>query len=450
MDQGLYYLCDDDHGEGQINVDQIAGSMYHEINPTHKEMQDYESLLSLLKYLDARHFQSNLAIIMKAVEDPKCPRNIIFTICSWLFRKIYSAYKVKKPDRKKYTDILIPAIQEEFNIVVKGNYLHYNDTDIIKLLAEHFYFNRFQQEFFILQMVNDVQLINLGKTEDEMKEHFLGWIRKATTYEQQCNLLDILLKYFPQDPEVKDVREKMEHPDQKHIGTRNLYTNDQNAHDEDITTETLLALDKLMTWYKKNPFIHPDDFRLTGPSEYDMMYKQIHEIPHVENVLVRAKIDTTTFPTENHVPTIMDCLIALVRFIDGSPCREDLYKRLAEEVTSMDGLCTSGYINRFISVLQGFHEEYTVKIPFQKQLRAILTHNLSKHMKQATEDEIEGSYNPEFRRDYLNMVERVTNQIIPEIQKSHGKKDVDDNIVSVMTEITGALCNYQHDAIHLL
>lgn len=412
----------------------------------------YSSLFSMLGYVDTRYFASNLKVIKEQIADPNCPHPIVLMVGYWLFNKIYTLYKVKKPERPWYSKILIPAIEkEQFNIISKSNYLRYLDGGMMAFLAEHFYFHRFPSQFFLLQMFNDVTLIQYGREEEEMKSHFLGWIRKAPTYLQQCNLLDVLIRYFPKDPDVKKVRAEMEegrlNQEQKDDKPRNLYTNEQNAHDEDISEATLLAVDKLLAWHKKNPFIDPNDVQPDGPSEYDMMYQCISRFPLSENILVRAKIDTTAFPTENFSPHIMDVLIALVRWIEQSESKEELYKRLIEEFAGMDGLCSSGYINRFISVLQGFSEEYTVTIPFAKQLQARLTHEISKQMNSASDLEMEGSYDPKHRSHYLGFLARVFNACLPAVIQDYGAEDVEKDLAGVVEKIAGSPCVYRKGQI---
>jgi len=433
---------------GELAMDDIAGTSYREISLDAKEADSYMSLLGELSFLNTRTFQKTLGRVEDVFKDENAPRNIVFTLASWLFRKIYTYYKVKAKERPRFIGYLTPRIDKEINVVVKGTYLHYNDSEMVKALSEHFFFNRFPKDFFILQMMNDVELIQSAKLSDGMKDHFVTWIRKAGTYEQQCNLLDVLLKYYKKDPEVMEIRRTMEFGETK--GPRNLYTNDQNAHDEDITDESLLALDKLITWYKANPFIDQDDVRIGSSDEFDKMMNVVKDVANVDAVITRGKIDTTVFSTEKHRVTIMDTIIALARFIDVSPSKPFLLERLAEEFTDMNGLCPSGYITRMINVLRGVYEEYSIKIPFAKQLQAILTHKLSLAMKTATDKEIEGSIDPVFRKDYLGMVERVVNAAIPVVWESHGKDDVDANIVEVVKTTIGQDCSYQNGRITFL
>jgi hypothetical protein len=426
-----------------------------ELKLDQKVIKSYDLLLEELKCLMTCNFNNTLSRVKDVFRDVSSPNIIIFILASWLFRKIHIYYKPTKVDHSLYLEHLLPRINNEQNPVIKGTYLKYHNYLMLKDLTEHFYFNRFASEFFIIQMLNDVELIQSVKLSEGMREHFIEWIRKASTYSQQCNLLDVLLRYYRQDPVVIAIRNKMEHgsppleKEESHVPPMlekkqiaNLYTNNQNAHDEDITDETLLAFNRLFKWYHKHPFISEEERQLYSFGEYEKMVEAIKHLTNASEVIERAKIDTTVFQTSDYRFIIMDALIALVRLIDLSPHKSSLLKRLEEEFADMTGLCPSGYINRFINTLQGYHEEYSIKIPFSKQLQAILSYKLGLAIQTASDFEIEGSYDQEHKHLYLAMVEKVINKEIPMLRHTYGENDVDSSIEKVVTNFINHPCHY--------
>ena len=285
-------------------------------------------------------------------------------------------------------------------------------------------------------MLNDVQLIQTTHT-DNMLEHFLKWIRKTQDIKQQSNLLDVLLRHFRDNSEVKEIHQKMM---ESKNGLASLYTNNQNAHDEDITEETFKAVNKLLLWYKNNKFNTecPEGKEFEEVLDVTLAINSIkkHINPKLlEEIITRAKIDNTLF---DRGFTIMKVFIALTRYISLSDHSQELITRLEEEFHEMNGLCSSGYINRFINVLQGFDEAYSIKIPFSKQLQAALSHNISIELNECVSDEIiSGSYNEEYRNDYIDFIKESTNKYIKKMYEQYGENDVNQNIINSLEKLTG-------------
>jgi hypothetical protein len=397
----------------------------------------FHNILEKCRFVNARTFKADLEEVIELVKDANAPPEMRLVLAEWLYRKIHIFYRAKKKDIPPICDTLFAPIKACNNIVLKGLYIHYHNDYAIRYLCEHFFLHRHSERFFILQMLNDVQLIQ-SVPHNEILEHFLKWIRKSKNYDQQCNLLDVLLRHFPKNEEVKEIHRKMMYGDAKGKLV-DLYQNDQNAHDEDITEETMKAAVTLLMWYKENKFdTEPEQGKyFEDTTQLDMaleVLKRYGEIRHLDEILVRARIDNTLFEGGF---SIMQLFIALCRYIEMSPHSKELVSRLQEEFAEMNGLCSSGYINRFINTLQGFDERYSVKIPFKKQLQSSLCHHINLALQKASEEVIAGSYDPRYQREYLEFIVLHTNKNFHRMVEQYGQKDVDENIVYAMEELTG-------------
>jgi hypothetical protein len=430
-----------------LTSDYFTSNSYYTLNPIKEEIKlntknysdHFTNVLNRCKFVNTRTFFVDLKEVISFVVDPLAPCDYRLVLAEWLYRKIFIFYKPKKNVIGEVCDHLFQPIKDCQNIVLKGLYINYHNVNALRHLAEHFFNNRHPEQFFILQMLNDVHLIQTTPI-DKMLTHFLEWIKKTKNYDQQCNLLDVLLRNFPKNEEVKDIHKKMRFGESK--GLVNLYKDEQNAHDEDITEETMKAAGLLMEWYKDNAYSCEP-----GEGEYfeehsiiDLAIADIQEyggVTLIDDIVVRAKIDNTLFTGGSGGFTIMKLFVALCRYISLSPSKRDLILRLEEEFKEMNGLCSSGYVNRFINTLQGFDETYSVKIPFKKQLQAAMCYHINLALQLASEEVIAGSYEEEYRQEYLDFLTECANKHLPKMFDQYGKEDVEKSIVVAMEELSG-------------
>lgn len=405
-------------------------------NPSPPNDDKYAQLLLRCGVINTRTFTKDIAEVKQYILSSETPGWLRLVLGEWLYRKIYVFYHPKKKEEvEPLCASLIDPIVETTNIVLKGLYLHYHNVIALRFLAQHFFLSRHPDEYFVLQMLNDVQLIQTTPY-DEILEHFLRWIKRTDNFEQQSNLLDVLLRHFRKNEEVERIYQKMRFGDTK--GFVNLYTDAQNAHDETVLPGVMKAAVKLRKWYKNNPYdFEPKQGEIFV--EKDVLEEALKELGDLgqrevtSSVVVRAKIDVTVY--EEGI-TIMNLFIALCRYIGMSSSKELLLQRFEEEMKEADGLCSSAYIVRFVNVLQGIDPEFAVTHPFANQLQGALTHYLNKHLQNASDLVIAGSYSEESKEEYLQFIERYTNEFLPELYQRYGRKDVDDNILGVLQKLT--------------
>ncbi len=103
-----------------------------------------------------------------------------------------------------------------------------------------------------------------------------------------------------------------------------------------------------------------------------------------------------------------------------------------------------------MNVLQGFDDEFTITVSFEKQLYAVLTKVLSDALKNETnEDLILGTFDQEYRPIYLKFVQRVVNRAVPELGDRYGKEDVRLSLVEVLNSLTGDNWEYSGESVQI-
>jgi hypothetical protein len=402
-------------------------------NQTNSYMKFYQGNC---QSINAMSFSEVKKDALQMLKDPNCPIEIKIMLGDWLFRKVSRCFHMAEDVLETTCGDLAPPIDKCQNTIIKGEYLQFTNIDAINKIALHFYLNRFtnKDKFFILQMLNDTQLVknyvqDARITDDGMRLHFIDWLKKSSIFEQQSNLLDVLLKYYGSDPEVAQVYNKMRWGKNKERGT--LYEDEQNVHDEEVRQSSLDAAEKLMEWDSVDSIVAPPGVKfrdfITG-----MLYPfySNEEKPIIDCVVERMCIDHTYFGDGF---TIAELFLALLNYIRKSKHKKELLKRLMEEMDSMKELCASGYIVRLINVLQGFDDEYTVSISFDKQLYAVISKALADSLEHASDKIIEGSI--EMNDDYLSHVRNVVQDNLPRLFDDYGN-DVSVHLVEVLESIT--------------
>jgi hypothetical protein len=410
--------------------------------------------------------------LLKYIQRPKFPDVIKIMVGSWFFDKIYMNYKCKEEEKDIFFNVLTDAIYNVNNLVPKCKYIRYRDVDFLSRLCLYFFHERFEDHFFILQLLNDTQLIKNYLNDSELTPmqllgHFLTWINDTENYEQKSNILDVILKYYPKNKHVLKVYDEMRF---ERNANKSIYGDAQNVHDDEISKNTMEIAEKFVQWGRKHPLvpINPD-----GSSERTTPTKKAQGFLHhffetkedqqtIDAVLTRITIDNTQFGSFQ----IRDVFFALVSYIkeitnkdygiydpetktfehqaqkdiDGS-LQKAIVNVFMEEMEQMKELCASGYISRCISVLQGFDKDYSLTISFEKKLHGVLSYKISKEMNELPEGEytnniVSGTFDKEFEENYFNFIVKSINRHIDQIIKDNSLKEVDDSIVNVVKQIT--------------
>ncbi len=390
----------------------------------------YLNLMEKCKSIDSRYFSVQVNNVKKYILDQQTPCTVKLFLGDWLYRRI-TMFMMSSPRLstiQPILDQLKEAIRKETDIIYKGKYIHYHTRIACDTLCEHFYLNRFSAEYFLLQMINDVMLIRSVPPE-KMLKHFLKWIRTSTTFEQQSNLLDVLLRHFKDDPEVKEVFCKMRKGDNKDkSGLVNLYVDGQNAHDDELNDLIFGICDKIMKWCDNNPYVGVSD----DDTEYEFMVRKIRHFKNFDRLMTRYTVDNTNFNGKFNIKTF---LIAFVRWTEQSEYRDEIYKIYQEELAVSYDLCSSRYIMAMVNSFQGIIPEFTYTVEFKTQLKNNLMTRVSKHFENASEDVISGTYDPKFKKHYLNFLCGCVNKELGFVIRLYGLADVEKNIVKAMEDI---------------
>lgn len=400
-----------------------------------KYKQFYDENCTSLNY---KEFQQVKKIAIGHILDKACPAEMKMLFGDYFFRKISYNFTFQPKQKEEVVTALQKPITSIQTLITKASYLKYTELDALKQICEFFYYNRFPDKFFTLQMLNDAELVKLvvldgNITHEELKNHFLIWIAKAPSLVQKSNLLDVLLRYYPNDDRVVKVRRELEYGSSSK--TKSITNNAQNVHEESVFSSALKVAKNLVLWSRnKGGLTPPENTSFRTFSEW--ILESVKQIPSDEGiiqcVIEKMCIDTTSWTYEDVIFDIPGVFLALAHYIKDSEHKTSLKIVLMQELRVMAELCSSGYIARFASVISGFDEEFTIQLPLITQFQTRISHKIMKSLEGVSDAIIEDTLDPE---KFLVYARAVID--LEELKEEFGEEFVEKELERVLKDICG-------------
>ena len=393
----------------------------------------------------------------------------------WLFSKITMFYRFRGEDLERVAERVALAVRADRNLVTKAEYLQYKDLDAANVLALDFYLSPLTESsvgsgggddpFFVLQLLNDAHLLRnysgIAVSDDQIKKRLLRLYRRSESYDQRSNILDVLLKHFPKSSTVLKIKDELSFgattPGPKNTS---VFGNAQNVHDSEIETEAIRVASELLRYVA--PMREELEYQISARREefppfiYELLRGYLGAVqpedPKVETIYeaftTRVKIDNTPYEkiappdaeaAENFDPevgvsspifTIFDLLVAIMILVSdlshvcpGLPSptvkKEDYAPVLLAEMEESMRLCTTGFVARMMTSLQGQTLPknadgaplFQMRMSETKRLVGILSYRVCQKIKDAPENVVLGSYDPEFRVEYLDFVSKIATEL---------------------------------------
>lgn len=162
------------------------------------------------------------------------------------------------------------------------------------------------------------------------------------------------------------------------VKRRTVYDDGQNVHNSSINEGVKEIIRELCKEHSSS--IQPS-CRTSNLSEVS---KRLVVLLREKSLVIRQKItgtvdrimiDTSKFECD---VTLCDILIMVWMKIKSSADKEELEKRLVEEMEEMNGMCATGHLSRLVNVLSGFFDNMSVRISFKDQIKNYIYNHLNK------------------------------------------------------------------------
>jgi hypothetical protein len=160
-------------------------------------------------------------------------------------------------------------------------------------------------------------------------------------------------------------------------GSGDLYSNAENTHDETVVNSTRNILRALKAMWKAE-----DVAGITVEDSYKLVagYITSHEDEEkLRGFLYRVMTDPTKWETLK----MIDILALINKTIVNHESREEMSRRLFEEMIEASGTCTTGYVTRLVNVLQGFVQgrEFSLRVAPKDEIRSVIFARLNAQLR---------------------------------------------------------------------
>lgn len=212
----------------------------------------------------------------------------------------------------------------------------------------------------------------------------------------------------------------------------NIYKNSQNVHVRAIEESVQGIIDHLSTYYPENGKV------LTFTDVCDEIRKKVesddwkHEKDAVEGALTRVAIDRAVYGHSNMA--LSTILTKVWTYVQNSEYREELERRLIEELVESNNKCSSGYAGRIVNTLSGFDEKMSVSISFEDQIISNLEARLNTRIRSLDDpDRVE------------KILDEMTIPVIEYDKRGNFLRFFREHISKIREEMYSEFCQYMDD-----
>jgi len=164
----------------------------------------------------------------------------------------------------------------------------------------------------------------------------------------------------------------------------NIFKNKQNVHNRHIEQSIQEIVDKLVAYHPKDKKTYVfKDIKDTILKSIKEEEKELKE--KVEGSLIRIGLDRAVYGNSN--VTLMTILIKVWSYIQDSPFKDELLKRLVEELDESNSKCSTGFAGRLVNTLSGFDKDMSISIGFEDQICSNLEARLTNKIKGLKDEE---------------------------------------------------------------
>lgn len=227
------------------------------------------------------------------------------------------------------------------------------------------------------------------------------------------------------------------------IDRKIVYQDSQNVHNSKINKDVLKICEKLCEKYKDITVIN-DNLKINNAhfntclenikEDLIQKYKTFEDL--INDNLNYTKDSIATFG-KNEI-TLKQIFISLYLFISESEHKQELEKRLLEEMKEMKGQCTTGHLSRFINVIQGFTDDDSLIIKMSEidQANAVIRTYITNELKKCNDEQIINGITDK-NKEYIKFIVTIISKKLKEWKKQYGEIFIHElpKIVNNFTDI---------------
>lgn len=196
-----------------------------------------------------------------------------------------------------------------------------------------------------------------------------------------------------------------------------VYDDTQNVHNHTINESVVASAQNLMDQAATPaPMVHVERELQHYYPDYEKHKETIQSSIH------RIRSDPSRFRGKN--TTISQVFDRVVAFISTSQHKEEMWKRLGEELVDMNKLCATGHLSRIVNVLQGFDgvpPELQIRMDPKDEIYANLSNYITSQVQESGQaDQLLASMiDPEDRGLFVSFVSIILKPKVEQLQKEY-------------------------------
>ena len=230
---------------------------------------------------------------------------------------------------------------------------------------------------YLLQSIKELM------TDDQIKEIEQTLLEFAENEDNEYNLRadasDVLLSLGSEEMKIKGREIIMK------LGGKGktIFDNKQNVHVKEIEKSVMVILETICYI----PIIKFDDKLINFDYVDEEIQKLIDENNDKEKILVslnRIRMDRTLYSVLSITLSVV--MVKLWSYICSNENKDEMRKRLLQELEDMAGTCSSGFISRLVNTISGFGD-LSIKISFEDQIVSNFSARLNSYAQKICDDD---------------------------------------------------------------
>ena len=365
---GIYYIS----GSSIIKKFLLKITTDQVLNP----VLNFEAVRSLCEY-DINDNQSCEILLEFCLKELKIKSEIFIT---YLLNTLTMIYKNEDMKEKVLECIRVFIQNPNYDIPYKYGFVRsFKSNELFYLFIDNITDIRYLILSYQYLLINDKD----ADKKNQNIEKLLEIARNDNNeYNARADACDTILK-MNDNKEASDILIGLGKIDKSN---NTIYGNAQNVHTLEITECVEQAIEFLINKVKileitdsksgKSREITLEDIETIIPNKSD----------NIKNAFIRIHNDNILYG--KFAINLEHILIRLWTYIQLHNHKDELEKRLIEELNEMSGTCSSGYVTRLINVMSGFGD-FEIRISWADQIYANFTARLNKRIQDLPDEEDE-------------------------------------------------------------
>ena len=220
---------------------------------------------------------------------------------------------------------------------------------------------------------------------------------------------------------------------------KSIYQDGQNVHDTSINNTVLETANELISNYTPNSTLNFNYALISGYSEEDKT--------KIEVSLHRIMTDNSNFKYGITLYKLFQSLLCFISKNTQKDQRDELNKRLTEELLDMHKTCATGHLSRMVNVLQGFDTnlKQKISISIDSEIYAKIKFIIEKEIQNAeNSDEIIDDMMSDEKLLYIDFIKNIFNkdekkikEIYKEYENVKDEKSINTSLIKALDKFTG-------------